>query len=277
MEKKGHLWYRSGQNWLSHEEAVMFYQPQPWKDNYFKLRGNEVWGVRTHIHNFYELYWCEIGQLQIVIADKLYILKPGEAVLIFPYQPHYYPEGQAGQGWCCTFGTDMVNGFTQRYANYVPRDNKFRFSTRGLRLQNDSDVYAVQSFLYNMCSQVSMQMEFEYASAEGRKLLEKIFVLTEKHFGDPEFTLQALAEMLKYDYGYISKYFLQKTGMKYNYYLNLRRITQAGRMFRNQQAESIAEVSYACGYNCVRSFNRNFKIICGKTPQEYIRDHVQNK
>ena len=253
----------------------MFYQQQPWKDHYFKLRGNEVWGIRTHIHNFYELYWCELGHLQIVIADETLTLHPGDAVLLFPYQPHHYPENQSGQGWCCTFGGDMVGSFTDQYASYVPKSNKFRFSTRGLRLKNDSDVFAVKSFLYNMCSQAAAQLEFEYVSVESRKLLEKIFLLTEEYYKDPEFTLKSLAEILTYDYGYISKYFLTKTGMKYNYYLNLRRITQAGRMLRRQEVESVADAAYACGYSSVRSFNRNFKSICGKTPQEYIRDNVQ--
>jgi AraC-like DNA-binding protein len=262
---------------MAFSEGLMYYQQQPWADYYFKLSGNEVWGIRTHIHNFYELYWCELGRLQIVIADTEYVLLPGEAVLIFPYQSHYYPDEQSGQGWCCTFGADMITSFASEHANHVPANNKFRFSTRGLRLQNDSDVYAVKSFLYSMCSQASAQLEFEYASAEGRRLLEQIFLMTEEHYRESEFTLQILAELLKYDYGYISKYFLQKTGMKYNYYLNLRRVTQAGRMFRKQEAESVADAAYACGYSSVRSFNRNFKNIIGQTPQEYIRDHVQNK
>ncbi|MBO5323761.1 MAG: helix-turn-helix transcriptional regulator [Oscillospiraceae bacterium] len=255
----------------------MFYQQQPYRDNYLRIQEAGDWSIQTHMHTFYELLWCEYGQLQIVIADEHHVLHPGEAVLLFPYQPHSYPTEQKGQGWCCTFGTELIGSFASQYANYMPKSNKFRFSTRGLRVVNDSDIFAKKAFLYNVCSQAATQLEFEYASAEGRLLLEKIFLLTEAHYRESEFTLQALAELLKYDYGYISKYFLQKTGMKYNYYLNLRRITQAGRMFRDRQAESIAEVAYACGYSSVRSFNRNFKIICDKTPQEYIRDHVQNK
>jgi len=255
----------------------MFFQQQPHQNNYLRIQEAGTWSIQTHIHTFYELLWCEIGQLQIVIADETHTLHPGEAVLLFPYQPHRYPEEQVGRGWCCTFAGDLVGSFSEQYASYVPKNNKFRFSTRGLRLRNDSDVFAVKSFLYNMCSQAAAQLEFEYASVESRKLLEKIFLLTEEHFKDPEFTLQTLAEMLTYDYGYISKYFQQKTGMKYNYYLNLRRITQAGRMLRKQEVESVADAAYACGYSSIRSFNRNFKIICGKTPQEYLRDNVQSK
>jgi len=258
-------------------KCKMFYQRQPYPDNYFRIREDGVWGIQTHIHTFYELFWCEYGELQIVIADKLYTLKPGEAVLLFPYQPHSYPEEQTGHGWCCTFGTEFIGSFASQYANFMPKENKFRFSTRGLRVTNDSNIYAKKAFLYNMCSQAAEQLEFEYVSAEGRRLLEKIFLMTEEHYREPEFTMQALADLLKYDYGYISKYFLQKTGMKFNYYLNLRRIRLAGRMFREQKVDSIADAAYACGYSSVRSFNRNFKSICGKTPQEYIRAYVQNK
>lgn len=255
----------------------MFYQQQPYRDNYLRIKEAGAFSIQTHIHTFYELLWCEYGQLQIVIDEQPYTVKAGEAVLLFPYQPHSYPTEQHGQGWCCTFCTELVGSFASEYANYMPKENKFRFSTRGLRVTDDSDIFAKKAFLYNVCSQAASQLEFEYASAEGRRLLEKIFLLTEAHYQECEFTLQALAELLTYDYGYLSKYFLQKTGMKYNYYLNLRRITQAGKMFRYQQGDSIADVAYACGYSSVRSFNRNFKNICGKTPQQYIHDNVQNK
>ena len=255
----------------------MFYQQQPYRDNYLRIQEAGNWSIQTHIHSFYELLWCEYGQLEIIIVNQTYVLKAGEAVLLFPYQPHSYPAEQKGQGFCCTFAGDLIGRFTEQYANYVPKENKFRFSTRGLRVTDESDVFAKKAFLYNVCSQAAGQLEFEYASAEGRRLLEKIFLLTEEHFRQGEFTLQTLAELLKYDYGYISKYFLQKTGMKYNYYLNLRRVTEAGRMFRKRMADSVADAAYACGYSNVRSFNRNFKSIIGKTPQEYIREYVQNK
>ena len=249
----------------------MFYQRQPYPENYFHIREDGVWGIQTHIHTFCELFWCEQGVLQIVISDKTYELQEGVAVLIFPYQPHSYPAEQQGHGWCCTFATELIGSFTAQYANYMPVESKFRFSPGGLSVTDESDVFAKKAFLYNMCSQASAQLVFTYASAEGRKLLEKIFLLTEEHYRESEFTLQTLAELLTYDYGYLSKYFLQKTGMKYNYYLNLRRITQAGRMFRKRETQSISDAAYACGYNSIRSFNRNFREICGTTPQNYIR------
>lgn len=171
----------------------MFYQPQPYPDNYFRIREDGVWGVQTHIHTFYELFWCEYGQLQIVISDKVYTVKPGEAVLLFPYQPHSYPEKQEGNGWCCTFDGELIGSFASQYANYMPLGNKFRFSTKGLRVTDDSDIFAKKAFLYNVCSQAAAQLEFTYAAAEGRRLLEKIFLLTEEHYCESEFTLQELA------------------------------------------------------------------------------------
>ena len=122
-----------------------------------------------------------------------------------------------------------------------------------------------------MCDAAAAQMRFVPASTDGRQLLEKMFVLVEKNFTEPEFSLRVLAQKLTYDYGYLSKFFIEKTGMKFNYYLNLRRITCACDLLIRGQCENVEDAAYSCGYNNVRSFNRNFKAIRGMTPMEYLQ------
>ena len=121
-----------------------------------------------------------------------------------------------------------------------------------------------------MCSCAS-QLAYVELSADNRMLLAKIYQTTETHFFEEGFSLEQLAKYLGYDYGYISKYFLQKTGLRYSIYLNQRRIDHASKLMREGMSGNISNLAFACGYSSVRSFNRNFSLLKGCTPREYMK------
>lgn len=254
----------------------MFYQQPPEafqlkpKEDYFEMQKARGLFIQTHLHVSYEFLCCDKGQISVTISGREYILEEGDAVLIFPYQPHSYPKNRDGYGYRCTFAQELIGRFATTFGNYLPKSNQFRFSYDISGVDSNSNIFAIKSFLYAVCAKASEELEFEYVPADSRILLEKIFVLTEEHYTDTSFSLRTLAEMLTYDYGYISKYFVQKTGMKFNHYLNLRRITHAAGILRNAHPANISDVAFSCGYSSVRSFNRNFKNVYGVTPQEYV-------
>lgn len=245
----------------------MFYQQQPKRDVYFRKVKTGHNQIKTHLHGFYELHCCVEGVLRVCIEGRMHVLNPGEAALIFPYQPHYYEIG-GGKGCFFTFESRLIAAFAGRYSQLLPEDGVFPFTYAFDTVTEDSDEYAIKSFLYAMCS-AAAKMRYVSVPVGERELLGKIFSLTEKHYNDCNFSLGTLAEMLGYDYGYISKYFLKLTGMKYSRYLNQRRIDCAVELLQNSGADNISDVALACGYGNIRSFNRNFKKIKELTPQEY--------
>ena len=247
----------------------MFYQKQPREQAYFRMYGHRWCRIGIHIHGFYELHCCTGRPLRITVAGREYVLNAGEAVLVFPYQAHSFPEKQ-GDGYFFTFGAELITAFAAEYANRLPRDNRFPFVFSFENISEESDLYAIKSFLYAMCS-CAARLEYEELPAENRALLEKIFHTTEMYFTQEGFSLEQLAKLLGYDYGYISKYFLQKTGLRYSAYLNQRRIDHAEKMLRKGEVSNMAELAYACGYGSVRSFNRNFKLFMGCTPSGHVQ------
>lgn len=250
----------------------MEYQIQPKPNTYFRLRESVCQGFRPHLHGFYELIWCDEGQARVTVGGCDYVVAPGEAVLIFPYQVHSYPDQSGGVWHLCTFASEMIAAFSGQYADSMPVSNLFRFTWDISAISNESSLYAKKAFLYSMCDTASTQMRFTASSADKRQLLEKMFTYIEKHFTEPDFSLRHLSEQLTYDYGYLSKFFFEKTGVKFNHYLNLRRITYAGELLRKNLCVNIEDAAYTCGYSSVRSFNRNFKSIHGITPLEYIEN-----
>lgn len=248
----------------------MFYQQQPKRSVYFRAYSRPWSGIETHLHSFFELHCCTGGQLRLTVSGREYVLKPGEAVLVFPYQPHSFPKKE-GQGCFYTFDPELISTFAKQYANCVPRENIFPFSYDFSEISEESDIFTLKSFLYAMCRRAAL-LEFDSAPSDDRLLLEKMFRLTETHFAESDFSLKKLTRLLGYDYGYLSKYFFRKTGMKYTFYLNQRRIARAVELLQSSQIDNIGDVAFGCGYNCVRSFNRNFREIEGQTPREYLRD-----
>lgn len=246
----------------------MFYQKQPDKAVYFRMYSDPWNAIRTHLHGFYELHCCTGGQLRITVDDREYVLTVGGAVLVFPYQRHSFPKRE-GQGYFFTFAPELIGTFAAQFANYLPRQNRFSFSYDFHSISEESDVYAVKAFLYAMCS-CAARLPFEPVPAEGRILLEKMFLLTEEHFTEPDFSMTKLAALLGYDYSYISKFFLNKTGMRYSFYLNQRRTDYGAWLLRTGRLDNVADASFACGYSSIRSFNRNFKRIENCTPTGYV-------
>jgi AraC-like DNA-binding protein len=62
--------------------------------------------------------------------------------------------------------------------------------------------------------------------------------------------------------------------MPFTDYLNHYRISQACYILKNSN-QSIGEVASQCGFNNLRSFHRNFRIITRQSPKEY-RDSKNN-
>ena len=56
--------------------------------------------------------------------------------------------------------------------------------------------------------------------------------------------------------------------LSYNQYLNIRRLNHAAHLLRNTN-DTALNCALESGYTSLRTFNRNFKLYYGITPQEY--------
>ena len=70
----------------------MFYQKQPNETFYFNILKKEPWNYNIHIHKFFELVCNVEDTTYVTVSGEEYVLKQGDALLIFPYQSHYFTE-----------------------------------------------------------------------------------------------------------------------------------------------------------------------------------------
>jgi len=163
-----------------------------------------------------------------------------------------------------------------KVAGKVPKNNKFLLERELVsaidRLSDDASVFRKKGVLYLLCEAFDKVTEYENKQDIDSSLLDKIFSFVEKNFMK-DCTLGQLCDDTGYSYSYLSRFFKKATGLSINEYINQYRIRQSCYLLSNTSI-TVLECAFECGYDTIRSFNRNFKEYMGKTPTEYRK---QNK
>ncbi len=99
-------------------------------------------------------------------------------------------------------------------------------------------------------------------------LIGRILELTEKHFHDPELSVEELGRELSYHPKYISRAFKDKMGVTFSEYLRSVRIKYAITLF-DHGIDSVKNVALLSGFSDPLYFSTVFKNIVGVSPKEY--------
>jgi AraC-like DNA-binding protein len=94
----------------------------------------------------------------------------------------------------------------------------------------------------------------------------------EKLYLNPAFKVNDLCLMINRSRSYISKAFAEGGGTSFSSLVNEFRVNEARRLLAGNVAEmpSMVELAEMTGFGTRQSFNRNFKMLTGFTPQEYM-------
>ncbi|MCG5102476.1 helix-turn-helix transcriptional regulator [Oceanobacillus alkalisoli] len=224
-----------------------------------------------HFHRAYELIIVNDGELLLTIDQKEYVLEKNDLAFIFHNQLHEFKTAKNSNITIIIFSPELIGDFFMNYKGYIPENNVIRIShPPDFHLLNS--IYRQKSFLYFLCSTLVENTKFISVDRSTKmKVLHKILLYVDSNYSG-DCTLKSVAKHLQYDYAYLSKSFIQLTKMSFTEYLNHYRISQACYFLKNSQ-QSINEIAFNCGYNNLRSFNRNFKKIVNQTPKRY-RDIV---
>ena len=226
-----------------------------------------------HFHRSYEMICVADGDIQLDINDQSYTVHTGQAAIIFPNQLHQFTTLEHSSIHIIIFSPDMIPEFSRQYMDQSP-DCPILSIPEGIEKEIfQTNIYLQKSFLYHMLGRLTDQSSFStYSLSSGRQnLLHQILTYIESNYAQ-DCSLAGISHKLGYDYTYLSKFFYNMLGMTYTTYVNQYRITSACSLLGSTY-DSISSISSKCGYDSIRSFNRNFKAICGMTPKEY-RDQM---
>ena len=219
-----------------------------------------------HIHRSFEYFEQINGSTEVRIEDRKYLLKDGEAVLIFPLQPHSYASIETGNVRMCIFSPDIVPKFYKANKNALPIDNKFISNLpEDIILEN---IFHKISLAYFICGNFEKGREYiEDKNKNENNLLVDLLFYAEKNFRN-RCLLRDAAAYIGYDYAYISKFFRRKVGISFRQYVNNLRIAESKLLLRTS-AKSIENISEECGFSSLRAFDREFRNQTGITPSDY--------
>ena len=250
----------------------MFYQSgNSLYSDLWKIENGVDFSFPLHLHSSFEFITVTEGSMTITVDKKQYALHPGKGVLIFPNEAHALISEEHSAHTLCIFSPKLVQAYSGVFLSKRPLCHLFepnRFYLDQLFALNAKESsLRIKGLLYSLCADFDASAVYRNHESEKEELLFKIFQFVESHY-TTSCSLEALSAETSYHGVYLSHYFKQMTGLTYTDYVNRYRVNEAGYLLKNG-GESILQVAYDCGFDSLRSFNRNFKKVMGVTPSEY--------
>jgi len=210
------------------------------------------------------------GELSVYISGKEYRLKEGDAIFILPHQIHSYVTTQKSSYFLAIFSPSFVydyyisiKGNTATYPVFRPCKQLIT-NLNGL---NPKNLYQAKSYLYNLIHIFDQNTDYKKDSHVDEKFMKKTLKYIEHNFMH-DISLDGLAKELGYDYNYTSNLFSKVFCRLFLSFVNDYRINYAKHLLVNTD-DTITTIATACGYDSIRSFNRNFIKLANMTPSEY--------
>ena len=112
----------------------------------------------------------------------------------------------------------------------------------------------------------------DYAAQYG-SVVASVIRSIEEHYMESDYTLAWLCENeLFMDETYISRLFKQKTGVRFNTWLNRRRLEEAENLLRFQRELSMEAIAERTGFSTSKYFIESFKKQKGLSPLQYRKN-----
>lgn len=250
---------------------------------YYKTNGEDLCEY-AHWHKNAEICRVVEGECDFLIKGVGYHAKRGDIVAVGSGEIHTLNKSH---GDCkidiCTFDPTLLYNASASTELVLPYIAEGELSARGI----GEEVSECFSIMYDeICkndggAEVLLQAALlrlygllirhfpsvsDKAAPSNRALFQKLLDYIGEHYTEA-ISLESAAEKLNYSPVYISSVFKSCSGINFKYYLDNIRIMEAVELLSATDM-TVTEVSRACGFDNIRTFNNVFKKITNKTPSQ---------
>jgi AraC-like DNA-binding protein len=231
----------------------------------------------SHLHRCFEVLFLLEGEMEVIISQKNYHVRAGQFLLILPYEIHSFVTKSHSRANICVFSPEYVPTFYKMIENSSLKNPIFNLSLAANTLftkalfNDNANLLEQKASLYLLLSELMEQTSLIQGEKQDQDLLHKLLTYIQNHFTEA-ISLKNIASNLGYNYNYLSKYFNNNVNMSFVDFLNGTRVNHASYLLIYSD-KNISEIAFLCGYESIRSFNRNFLKIKQCTPKEYRERH----
>lgn len=255
--------------------------------------------IPYHTHPHYEIYYFHGGKANYLINDRIYVLEPGDLLLMhgmtlhrahvdpselyhrstLHFDPFYFKQFIQPP-----FTPDLLAPFQklQNVRLQLRDSDKLEMETsfaKLVKLYNDPTAYAFQRFqalfldllivINELCRQ-PLQAASSFPTAKEHHV-QSIISYLDRHYAS-DITLDAIQSDLHLSKFYLAKTFKEVTGITIFQFLIQRRVYQA-KIELIEGKRPITEIGYDVGFKHPSHFSRAFKQYTNLTPEQYRKQN----
>ncbi len=227
----------------------------------------------THLHRTFEVLRVVTGEVKTVIDGSEYTVSGEECIVVFPFQLHSFSVAKDSRAEIYVFSPDLVPELGPYVENGVPTTPVFRLEKEVFTRADMDNIFSVKALFYDICAKIYKNLHTAERTRDrtSEDTFRRALLYIESNYtGDC--TLKGVAKELNYDYSYISKLFSSRLSITFNRYVNLFRVNRSCYLLIENKL-SVTEIARMCGFDSVRTFNRQFRAITGTTPAQYREMH----
>jgi len=257
--------------------------------------------TKTHHHPSYELNLVLKGEGTRYVGTHQDYFEEGDLVLIGPDIPHNWVNKKLNSSAIYSslvlqWDKKFVDGMCQVTPEFNQIGKLLSLSAKGVVLNKEygkdirkrkTDLLNLPPFeriilLLQLLNEFSKSDEYKFLSAEGfnpkksipNSRFEKIQSFVEENYSE-KISLKTISSVINMSAGAFSRYFSQTFNKPFFTYLNEFRIGKSCNFLETTDMR-INEIGYACGYDCLQFFYRQFMKYNNCAPLEYRRKFLNN-
>lgn len=226
----------------------------------------------SFLHHRFVLLMNISGKGTVCIDDKHFPLESGQALLIFPYQVHFYLDlsGAPFEWLFITFESPHSQWFENLKFRIIHPNKRSWIIIQWLtefwknRPHPSGSAFLLGFLLEELRRSKGTSLKFQPGSGG---ILEQINQIIYQNLKAP-WSIEELSQTLNISSSHLRASFRQQVGTSLGSYLQRIRINRAAAMIATSD-KRISEIAEACGYDSIYSFSRAFKTKIGISPKKY--------
>ncbi len=256
-----------------------------------------------HHHKEYEVLYIVKHSGTAYVGDKILSYEEGALMLFSANLSHMlmpklestnaFDEG-VEDAYVLHFSMDMIAKIVDCIPEFEPLNKLFNNWQRGMIFKNikkNEEILKIMqtitqdnsfdriSHFFELLNIIENDKDFEFIANPGyvnsinlpKGRLEKVYEYSIKNFNDSTICLEDIAESINMNKAAFCRYFKKITNKTYFEFLNEIRIGYACKMLIEDKNKNITDIAYSCGFNNISNFNRQFKLVKGKSPSTYLK------